>query len=65
MNINDATEYAYKKGYKSGVKDVLDEIEKTVKTCIETEYLKGSWFNMGKFEQRLAELKQKYTEEKP
>lgn len=64
MNENDATEYAYKKGYADGVKDVLGEIERNI-FKIKTEYGELHCIPNCIPHGFIAELKQKYTEEKP
>jgi hypothetical protein len=43
-------------------REIFEEIEKTADACIESEWLRGSWFNMSKFKESLAELKNKYAE---
>ena len=42
--------------------EIFAEIEKITNSSIEKEHFIGAWFNIAKFEERLAELKKKYTE---
>lgn len=46
---------------ESKVEKIFEEIEKALNNSVETEHFKGTWFNMSKFRQRIAELKKKYT----
>ena len=58
MNINDATEVAYKKGYAHARAEVAREIfEEIEQMCID---IYGNFHYIV-----FAELKKKYTEEKP
>ena len=41
--------------------EIFAEVQKALDISVETEHLKGSWFNMNKFMQSLTELKKKYT----
>ena len=41
--------------------EIFAEVKQALDISVETEHLKGSWFNMNKFMQSLAELKKKYT----
>ena len=55
----------YDAGYRKSTdvaEEIFAEIEKALDNSVETEHFKGSWFNMNKFMQSLAELKKKYTE---
>lgn len=47
---------------RAEVEKIFEEIGKTADACIESEWLRGSWFNMSKFKESLAELKNKYAE---
>ena len=41
--------------------EIFAEVKQALDISVETEHFKGSWFNMYKFMQSLAELKKKYT----
>ena len=50
-------------GYRKAsdvAREIFAEIDKALDNSVETERFKGSWFNLHKFMQRLAELKKKY-----
>lgn len=53
MNEHDATEIAFKNGYKQAVRDIFEEIERETKNH-------GITYT----QRKIAELKKKYTEEK-
>ena len=44
--------------------EFFEEIENLFEDCIESEWLKGSWFNVTKFKESLVELKKKYRKGK-
>ena len=60
MKEHDATEIAFKNGYKKAVEDVFEDIEK----CMEHDYISTIGVYKGSLELRIAELKKKYTEGK-
>lgn len=52
------------KGYRKSTdlaEEIFAEVKQALDISVETEHFKGSWFNMNKFMQSLAELKKKYT----
>lgn len=61
MDINTATEIAFKNGYKEGKQEVAREIfEEIERTCVDT----FGYFYIGATHGAFAELKKKYTEDK-
>lgn len=52
--------YGYRKSTEVA-EEIFAEIHEALDDSVETELFKGSWFNMNKFTQKLAELKKKYT----
>ena len=61
MKEHDATEIAYKNGYKQGVKDIFEEIESLlIRYTFEDNY--GEYISTT-ITDEFAELKKKYTEE--
>ena len=67
LNVtNQLANILYNAGYRKAsdvAEEIFAEVKKALDISIETEHFKGSWFNMNKFMQSLAELKKKYTEE--
>lgn len=60
MNIHDATEEAYKKGYKDAVEEIFEEINKNY-----ADFLFDGYRNLVVLtEKDWEELKKKYMEEK-
>lgn len=53
MTEHDATEIAYKNGYKKAVEDIFEEIERETKN-----------HGITYAQRKIAELRKKYTEEK-
>lgn len=59
MNEHDATEIAFKNGYKKAVREIFEEIHKSVIHRI----LHDEDYSLDSFTKDLDELKKKYTEE--
>jgi hypothetical protein len=68
MKEYDATEIAFKNGYKKAVEEIFEEIEKFLKNqeaLSENQRLKevGDWIFHDYLPTQFAELKKKYTED--
>ena len=58
-------EALYNAGYRKAsevAREIFEEIEEAIDSCVVTEHFKGSYFELNKFMLGLAELKKKYTE---
>ena len=56
----------YNAGYRKAsdvAREIFEEIEKAIDSCVITEHFKGSYFELNKFMLGIAELKKKYTED--
>lgn len=58
MKEHDATEIAFKNGYKKAAREIFEEIEK----CMAHDYISTIGVYNGALELRIVKLKKKYTE---